>query len=65
MSLPFEFVKRTTDYDFFSPIINFLLNAAIITATATVTGTITYIALKTLGCNTTTALTSIALSQEL
>lgn len=49
MSFPFEFAKRTGDYDFVSPIINFTGNAAVVAVGGISVGAVSYLALKALG----------------
>lgn len=49
MSFPFEFAKKSGDYDFFSPIINFTGNAAVVAVGGISLGAISYLALKALG----------------
>lgn len=49
MPFPFEFVRKTGDYDFFSPVINLAANAAVIAVGGVSIGAVSYIALKALG----------------
>lgn len=51
MVFPIEFAKRSGDYDFFSPLINFTGNAGVIAVGGMSIGTISYFALKRLGFN--------------
>lgn len=49
MQFPFEFAKRSGDYDFISPIVNFTGNAAVVAIGGISLGAITYFALQALG----------------
>ena len=49
MQFPFEFTKRSGDYDFISPVINFTGNAAVVAVGGISLGAITYFALQALG----------------
>jgi len=61
MSFPIEFVKKTGDYDFFSPIINFTGNAAVVAVGGSGLGGISYLALKTLGFSNIATTTATAI----
>ncbi len=58
MCFPFEFSKRSGDYDFISPIVNFTGNAAVLAVAGISLGIISNLAFKALGFNTVA--TSIA-----
>lgn len=52
MSFPYEFSKKSGDYDFFSPIINSTGNAMIVAAGGISLAAISYLVLNALGFST-------------
>lgn len=51
MSFPYEFSKKSGDYDFVSPILNFAGNSALVAVGGISLGAISYLGLKALGFN--------------
>lgn len=59
MSFPFEFSRKSGDYDLYSPVINLIGNTAVVAVGGVSLVAISYLALKTLGFGKIT-LTSIS-----
>ncbi|MCE2982755.1 MAG: hypothetical protein LW832_04220 [Parachlamydia sp.] len=61
MSFPFEFAKRSGDYDFISPIVNFTGNACVVAVGGISLGVISNLALKALGFSEITSTVATAI----